>query len=111
MSLNVYFFITKPHPPKSTLFPYTTLFRSTSYQDRYRAIPGDDQNATTRWTTQAPGKGNGDGVILDRKSARENSSHPATSAAVIESNQIWHHLRIAVFVPGLTTGTGSGTPP
>jgi prepilin-type N-terminal cleavage/methylation domain-containing protein len=22
----------------------------TSYQDRYRAIPGDDQNAATRWT-------------------------------------------------------------
>src|SRR5437773_3297415 len=38
----------------------------TSYQDRYRAIPGDDQNATTRWTTQAPGKGNGDGVILGK---------------------------------------------
>src|SRR5438094_8822899 len=36
----------------------------TSYQDRYRALPGDDANATTRWTTQAPGKGNGDGVIL-----------------------------------------------
>src|ERR1700674_5205343 len=25
-----------------------------SYQDRYRSLPGDDQNATTRWTTQAP---------------------------------------------------------
>src|SRR3989449_5075772 len=36
----------------------------TSYQDRYRALPGDDQNATARWTTQSPGKGNGDGVIL-----------------------------------------------
>ena len=22
----------------------------TSYQDRYRALPGDDANATTRWT-------------------------------------------------------------
>src|SRR6266704_3559315 len=36
----------------------------TSYQDRYRALPGDDPNATARWTTQAPGEGNGDGVIL-----------------------------------------------
>src|SRR5712671_3124649 len=41
----------------------------TSYQDRYRAIPGDDQNATTRWTTQAPGKGNGDGVMAGKYKA------------------------------------------
>src|SRR6195256_1766301 len=38
----------------------------TSYQDRYRSLPGDDQNATTRWTVQAPGKGNGDGVITGK---------------------------------------------
>jgi len=25
----------------------------TSYQDRYRAIPGDDQNAATRWAPRA----------------------------------------------------------
>src|SRR6266404_5761582 len=35
----------------------------TSYQDRYRAIPGDDLNATTRWTVQAPASGNGNGAI------------------------------------------------
>src|SRR5712691_3774362 len=38
----------------------------TSYQDRYRAIPGDDQNATTRWTVQSPGKGDGNGVMLGK---------------------------------------------
>src|SRR6266851_3984505 len=34
------------------------------YQDRYRAIPGDDPNADTRWTT-APAaiKGSGNGVV------------------------------------------------
>src|SRR5260370_32331119 len=36
----------------------------TSYQDRYRAIPGDDQNATTRWSTQATAHGDGNGIIL-----------------------------------------------
>src|SRR6266478_10107184 len=35
----------------------------TSYQDRYRAIPGDDRNADTRWTVQAPASGNGNGAI------------------------------------------------
>src|SRR5258705_6098386 len=34
----------------------------TSYQDRYRALPGDDLNATTRWTVQAPASDNGDGT-------------------------------------------------
>src|SRR5713101_5855001 len=38
----------------------------TSYQDRYRALPGDDKNATTRWTTQAPASGDGDGVMLGK---------------------------------------------
>ena len=83
----------------------------TSYQDRYRAIPGDDQNATTRWTTQAPGKGNGDGVILGFYNANDTTGTGGAPADLKESNLFWHHLRIAGFVPGLTTGTGSGTPP
>src|SRR2546422_6606141 len=41
----------------------------TSYQDRYRAIPGDDRNASTRWTVQAPASGNGDGVMAGKYSA------------------------------------------
>src|SRR5690349_25079544 len=41
----------------------------TSYQDRYRQLPGDDQNATTRWTSQAPGKGDGNGVIVGKYNA------------------------------------------
>src|SRR2546427_7806961 len=28
----------------------------TSYQDRYRFLPGDDPNADTRWTVQAPAR-------------------------------------------------------
>src|SRR5467141_1699153 len=66
----------------------------TSYQDRYRAIPGDD--------------GNGDGVILGKYNATVAGAAPVTAE---ESNLFWQHLRIAGFVPGLTTGAGSGTPP
>jgi len=80
----------------------------TSYQDRYRAIPGDDLNATTRWTVQNPASGNGNGIIAGLYNALPGAGAP-TSAA--ESNLFWQHLRIAGFVPGLTTGTGSGTPP
>jgi prepilin-type N-terminal cleavage/methylation domain-containing protein len=85
----------------------------TSYQDRYRALPGDDQNATTRWTTQNPGKGNGDGVIALTNRYKDNDTSGTGGAPpnTAESNLFWQHLRIAGFVPGLTTGTGSGTPP
>ena len=83
----------------------------TSYQDRYRALPGDDQNATTRWTTQAPASGNGDGSVLGAYNANDTSGTGGAPAAAAESNLFWQHLRIAGFVPGLTVGTGSGTPP
>ena len=85
----------------------------TSYQDRYRAIPGDDQNASTRWTTQAPASGNGDGVInvLNKYKDNDTGGTGGAPAASAESNLFWQHLRIAGFVPGLTSGTGSGSPP
>ena len=80
----------------------------TSYQDRYRAIPGDDLNASARWTVQAPASGDGNGVIKGLYNALSGAAAPGTAA---ESNLFWQHLRIAGFVPGLTTGDGSGTQP
>jgi len=80
----------------------------TSYQDRYRAIPGDDPNATTRWTVQAPASGNTDGKIAGKYNNVIASGAPTGAQ---ESNLFWQHLRIAGFVPGLTTGTGSGSAP
>jgi len=79
----------------------------TSYQDRYRFLPGDDPNADTRWTTQAPAKGDGTGVIAGKYNV--NVTVPPTGAQ--ESNLFWQHLRIAGFVPGATTGAASGTQP
>jgi len=82
-----------------------------SYQDRYRALPGDDQNATTRWTTQAPGKGDGNGIIAGFYNANDTGGTNSAPANGKESNLFWQHLRIAGFVGGLTMGQGSGTPP
>jgi len=83
----------------------------TSYQDRYRALPGDDKNATARWTVQAPANGDGDGVIAGKYNANNTAGTGGAPANTAESNLFWQHLRIAGFVPGLTSGTGSGTPP
>ncbi len=80
----------------------------TSYQDRYRALPGDDPGATARWTVQAPASGDGNGAILGLYNAPPGAGAPVAAA---ESNLFWQHLRIAGFVPGVTTGAGSGTQP
>jgi prepilin-type N-terminal cleavage/methylation domain-containing protein len=83
----------------------------TSYQDRYRALPGDDKGATARWTVQAPASGDGDTVIAGKYNANDTSGTGGAPATGAESNLFWQHLRIAGFVPGLTSGQGSGTPP
>src|SRR6266513_2473046 len=66
----------------------------TSYQDRYRFLPGDDKGASARWTVQNPVSGDGNGVILGNYNA--SASNPP--AATEESNLFWWHLRIAGFV-------------
>src|SRR2546430_10616170 len=59
-------------PPRSTLFPYTTLFRSPA---RDRAML-----EAIAWETARLGGLAGD--LLDRKSTRLNSSHSQISYAV-----------------------------
>jgi prepilin-type N-terminal cleavage/methylation domain-containing protein len=58
------------------------------YQDRYRAVPGDD-SAATRWTGAVAGDGNGT-VAGDYNSSIVNA----------ESRLWWDHLRRAGFVAG-----------
>src|SRR5436305_8263674 len=77
----LFFFIMIRPPPRSTLFPYTTLFRSDlaestrvlpfkeKYPDRYVELGVAEQNLATV-------------ARLDRKSTRLNSSHVRISYAV-----------------------------
>src|SRR5438067_10646889 len=70
-------------PPRSTLFPYTTLFRSSARRGaqahkRRAACPGRDDGAVTSPITEL-----GDPALAqDRKSTRLNSSHVSISYAV-----------------------------
>src|SRR2546421_9046422 len=65
-------------PPRSTLFPYTTLFRSLRTQiAALRRALGDD-GKTARYVATVPGRGH----RRDRKSTRLNSSHDQISYAV-----------------------------
>src|SRR5215470_18305343 len=62
-----FFFLMIRPPPRSTLFPYTTLFRSADGARRDR--PGGPGQPPSR-------------KALDRKSTRLNSSHGSISYAV-----------------------------
>src|SRR2546430_3771444 len=68
-------------PPRSTLFPYTTLFRSTKIltgrdvRDAQESARQAERIIHGTWMTQ-------DAEMADRKSTRLNSSHSQISYAV-----------------------------
>src|SRR2546430_3678103 len=72
-------------PPRSTLFPYTTLFRSTqtSFASRRVGINFCDYGTlNVLWKIQRRANVAGDVSYRDRKSTRLNSSHSQISYAV-----------------------------
>src|SRR3712207_7616621 len=75
-------------PPRSTLFPYTTLFRSASGRqtclDRLNRWRRDGTWGIDCWPTprDQERRSRGAGVGGDRKSTRLNSSHANISYAV-----------------------------
>src|SRR5690349_24228386 len=67
-----------PQPPSSSLFPYTTLFRSSCAHGCAAALLG---GAVPRWMIPRPDEVFSNGE-QDRKSTRLNSSHVEISYAV-----------------------------
>src|SRR5437773_9768219 len=72
-SCSFFFFLMIPRPPRSTLFPYTTLFRSTAAALGLRG-GGSGRHGRGHPLRAADG--------ADRKSTRLNSSHITISYAV-----------------------------
>src|SRR5215216_7279324 len=83
-SSSFFFFLMIRRPPRSTLFPYTTLFRA-------RPWPPGDRCGRARGRT---------GEGRDRKSTRLNSSHQIISYAVFclkkKKNTNNRHLSIKI---------------
>src|SRR5206468_13040267 len=69
-----FFFLMIRRPPRSTLFPYTTLFRSEHIYMSYRGVRHGPPEVMARL---AAGES-----VEDRKSTRLNSSHDQISYAV-----------------------------
>src|SRR3989442_10548044 len=90
-------------PPRSTLFPYTTLFRSTRtrglvVRQRRPGAQGDDHPARGRRARDdLPAADRGplphDASGADRKSTRLNSSHVRISYAVFCLKKKKKHVR------------------
>src|SRR3712207_9114876 len=83
----LFFFLMIRRPPRSTLFPYTTLFRSRGL--RYREVERIPQSASrfglqaeTRLHEGGVASNRGSALPRDRKSTRLNSSHANISYAV-----------------------------
>src|SRR5438552_12811367 len=84
MTSHLFFFLIVRRPPRSTLFPYTTLFRS-----RFGLRPGEDPERTCDLHLRVRAdrfdgveRALHDVVEADRKSTRLNSSHQIISYAV-----------------------------
>src|SRR2546426_12230236 len=81
ISLFFFFFLMIRRPPRSTLFPYTTLFRSVAgtLDQRLRAF--DEETGDELWSAPLPVSAHAL-PMTDRKSTRLNSSHLVISYAV-----------------------------
>src|SRR2546430_10654962 len=78
-------------PPRSTLFPYTTLFRSLLFFCPFAAAAGPEQTKTVVFLYPDSNDGRPGNLLVDqgvrstftdRKSTRLNSSHSQISYAV-----------------------------
>src|SRR5690348_18472500 len=98
--LNLHFLYLLLRPPIPTLFPYTTLFRSTSPTKGWWTGPARSGGGSCWSLRAAEAEGAGAeaarfdacGSPADRKSTRLNSSHPSISYAVFCLKKKNHYL-------------------
>src|SRR5258708_11081855 len=77
-----FFFLMIRRPPRSTLFPYTTLFRSPGQDDLVLVVRRIEALAKFLDTNDGKNLLAGTKRAADRKSTRLNSSHQIISYAV-----------------------------
>ena len=82
-----------------------------SYMDRYKAVPGDDVQASGRWAGSLNGGSDGQIGGLYGTSSPATLAQAAVTNAAGESWNFWWHLRLAGFVAGATTGQAAYSQP
>src|SRR5258707_11520701 len=93
-------------PPRSTLFPYTTLFRSMARRNRGTQFDAGLVDMFAPATLDGLDDASDWNAVLDRKSTRLNSSHANISYAVFclkkkkkELNHIYYYHRCRICYP------------
>src|SRR2546430_5999475 len=101
-----FFFLMIRRPPRSTLFPYTTLFRSQKREGIVVAVDPiiDPASQIFRIKLEVDNR--------DRKSTRLNSSHSQISYAVfcLKKKRETHQMNAAALLQGEIHGTAIGRP-
>src|SRR5205085_8052447 len=100
----LFFFLMIRRPPRSTLFPYTTLFRS---RCTAAGLPPATRAGGQRAQTRVPPPARRARRFRDRKSTRLNSSHSQISYAVFclkkkKKSPAPRTNRITFFIPDLS---------
>src|SRR2546422_3273993 len=90
-----FFFLMIRRPPRSTLFPYTTLFRSPSLLRSHLRLPRLPLDTGRRAPGVRGGRDHG-----DRKSTRLNSSHGYISYAVFCLKKKKHRTKTSAHATG-----------
>ncbi len=75
-----------------------------AYQDRYKAVPGDDNAANMHFASGV--NGDGDGFISGLFAA----SDALVAGPTTESNKFWQHSRLSGFMTGVATATAAIPP-
>src|SRR5438067_7447396 len=109
MTPSFVFLLMPRRPPRSTLLPYTTLFRSPRLGLRLLRVEGTAPRVyLARDTVTVLGP---DEALRDRKSTRLNSSHVSISYAVFclkkkkRNNRYWLRSGSIICATGPRTGT------
>jgi len=72
------------------------------YQDRYKKLPGDDDQAAARWTNPLATSGDGNTQV---GAAGVANVITCSTTSTEENCHFWHHLRLAGFIGGDTAAT------
>src|SRR5258708_21966258 len=101
LCLPLFFFLMIRRPPRSTLFPYTTLFRS-AIRPRPPCSQPRPAGRYTRWFLHRPRR-------PDRKSTRLNSSHQIISYAVfcLKKKKAPQRPHVSIWTPSTANGPRS----
>src|SRR5437899_4891917 len=100
-TIHLFIILMRELPPRSTLFPYTTLFRSeleelvkATIQELGASSKKEMGPVIKAVQAKAAGRADGKSISADRKSTRLNSSHLGISYAVfcLKKKKQWQYV-------------------